>query len=220
MKEHIELIERDPFQISEHVNSKTYTVYLNEAIVEADRYCKLFTLLRSAGECDIVKIHINCMGGDLFTGVQLITCMKQSAATIHTELDGQAMSLAPLILFAGDDITISENSIIMFHNYSSMMYGKGNEQVSSASAFNEFYRNTMMKYARPFLDEAEIDQIMDGKDLYFGDDEINRRIDLINEDIDDEDEDEDITPSTHGQQLEFDFEQQDDEEDNNREDHF
>jgi len=31
-----------PFQVSEHINSKTYNIYLNEEIVEADKYSKLF----------------------------------------------------------------------------------------------------------------------------------------------------------------------------------
>jgi len=175
---------RQPFQVSEHINSKTYNIYLNEEIVEADKYSKLFNLLRSVGEYDVVNIYINSPGGNLFTGVQLISCMKQSMAHIRTILDGQALSLAPLILFAGDEIQISENSIIMFHHYSSFGGGKGNEQLSNATAMNDFYRNTLNKYGKPFLDDEEIGQICNGQDLYFGDDVINERINRIMEEID------------------------------------
>ena len=177
-----------PFQISEFTNSKTYNIYLNEEIIEADKYSKLFNLLRSVGEYDVVKIYINSPGGNLFTGVQLISCMKHSMAHIITILDGQAMSLAPLILFAGDEIQISENSMIMFHHYSSYGGGKGNEQLSSATAMNDFYRNTLLKYGKPFLEDDEIESVMNGQDLYFGDDEINRRIEKIMEDAELEEE--------------------------------
>lgn len=179
-------IEEPPYQIMEHVNSKTYTIYLNEEIVEAKKYSKLFSLLRNASEYDVIKIHINSPGGDLFTGMQFITCMKQSYAHIITTLDGMAYSLAPMILFAGDEISISEHSSIMFHHYSSAMMGKGNEQLSNAQAMSTYYRNTLEKYGMPFLTEVEVEQIMDGKDLYFGDDEINKRIEVINSACEDE----------------------------------
>jgi len=164
---------------------------LNEEIVEADKYSKLFNLLRSVGEYDVVNIYINSPGGNLFTGVQLISCMKQSMAHIRTILDGQAMSLAPLILFAGDEIQISENSMIMFHQYSSLSGGKGNEQLSNATAMTDFYKNTLNKYGKPFLEDKEIERICNGQDLYFGDDEINKRIKFIMEEIDAESEDDD-----------------------------
>lgn len=180
--------DKIPYYITEFTNSKTYNIYLNEEVVEANQYSKLFDLLRSVGEYDVVQIYINCPGGNLFTGIQLISCMKQCNAHIVTYLDGQAMSLAPLILFAGDDINISENSIIMFHHYSSWGGGKGNEQLSNAEAMNEFYRNSLIKYGKPFLTDDEIDKIIDGKDLYFGDDIINKRIKLMNDMYDDEDE--------------------------------
>lgn len=206
-------IEELPFQITEYTNSKTYNIYLNQEVVEAEKYSKLFSLLRSVGEYDVVNIYINSPGGNLFTGVQLISCMKQSAAHIRTILDGQAMSLAPLILFAGDEINISENSIIMFHHYSSWGGGKGNEQLSSATAMNDFYRNTLTKYGKPFLDDAEIESIMNGQDLYFGDDVIMDRIERINEEIEEEEEAgcenncEDC--QCGGEQLELDFDPDD-----------
>lgn len=180
--------EKIPYYITEFTNSKTYNIYLNEEVVDANAYSKLFDLLRSVGEYDVVRVYINCPGGNLFTGVQLISCMKQSAAHIITFLDGQAMSLAPLILFAGDDINISENSLIMFHHYSSWGGGKGNEQLSNATAMNEFYKNSLIKYAKPFLNDDEIDKIIDGKDLYFGDDIINERIKLMTDAFEEDDD--------------------------------
>ena len=198
-------MEIPPYQITEHTNSKTYTIYLNEEIVEAEKYSKLFNLLRSAGEYDVIQIHINSPGGNLFTGIQLITCMKQCMAHIITTLDGMAFSLAPLILFAGDEINISENSMIMFHNYSSAQYGKGNEQLSNVNAMNDFYRNTLSKYAKPFLSDDEIDEIINGKDLYFGDDVITERIDRIMEEYESEENEAEDPEAESGEQLEFDF---------------
>lgn len=178
-----------PFSVTEGINSKNYNIYISEEIIEAEHYNKLFTLFRGVGEYDIIRLYINSPGGNLFTGVQLINAMRGSAAHIITILDGMAFSLAPLILFAGDEIVINDNAMIMFHNYSSWGGGKGNEQLANSQAMNDFYRNMLHKYGEPFLDGEEIKQILDGKDLYFGYDEISDRVKIIMSEYDfDEDE--------------------------------
>ena len=184
--------EKDyPFYISEYVNSITYELYFNETFGEPKSYSKLFDMLRHLSENDIVKMYVNSFGGNMFTGVQLINAMQASPAHIITILDGAAMSLAPLILFAGDSIEITEQSIIMFHDYSSPNGGKGSEQLTSATAMNHFYKDMLMKYARPFLTEEEIEPIVRGQDCYFNSEQIAERLLAIHEEMEDEDEDED-----------------------------
>ena len=172
--------EEQPYYITEYVTSRMFNVYLNREIMEPHKYSKLFDLLSSASPYDIIKIHINSPGGDMHTGSQLITHMQTSQAHIITILESSAMSLAPLILFAGDDIEISEHSIIMFHDYSTGEYGKGNEMVRSANAYCSYYKSMLEKYAKPFLTDKEIKDIVNGQDLYIQDEvEINKRLERL-----------------------------------------
>ena len=177
------IFEPQPYQITERVNSRTYDIYLSQEVESANKYTKLFDILRNSTRYDIIKIHINCFGGELRTGIQLINAMKQSEANIVTILDSFAFSLAPLILFAGDNIQIGEHTLLMFHDYSSGNYGKGSEQYENAIAMNEYYKGLLEKYAKPFLTDEEITKITDGKDLYFNSEQTKNRIELIQEDM-------------------------------------
>lgn len=170
--------KENPFYVNQYINSTTYEIYFNEIFSEPKNYSRLFDMLRHLGENDIVRMHINSFGGNMFTGVQLINSMQTSPAHIVTILDGTAMSLAPLILFAGDSIEITDHSLIMFHDYSSSGGGKGSEQLTSATAMSSFYKGMLTKYATPFLTEDEIEDIVAGQDRYYNSEEIVSRLDL------------------------------------------
>lgn len=174
-----ELPEKPPFQIVEYTNSKTYNIYLSQDIVSAEKYDRLFDLIRSAGQYDVIKIYINSPGGNMFTGIQLINSIKESSAYVITVLDGTAMSLAPLIVLAGDEIIINEHSIMMFHDFSTESGGKGSELVSSAAALAKFYKNMLESYAYPFLTKKEISKVTSGQDLYFDTEEITKRMERV-----------------------------------------
>lgn len=168
-----------PFHVSEQINSKTYTIYLNQEIVEPQHYSQLIELFRNATAYDGIKVYINSPGGNLSSGIQLISAMRDSAAYIITVLDGMAMSLAPLLLLSGDEIQINEQSLLMFHDFSTENRGKGSELLSSSSAMTDFYYSILMSYAYPFLNEEEIKHITHGQDMYFDTNEIMERLDAL-----------------------------------------
>ena len=166
-----------PFSVTEYVTSRLYHVYLVEAIDSPDRYVKLFELLRSTSPNDVVRLHINCVGGNVITGMQLIQAMRECPARIITVLEGIAMSLAPLILFSGDEIEIPDNAIIMFHDFSqSQGHTKGNEIFKGIQAWRDMYKEMLMENASPILTSEEIDDIVDGRDKHFTGREINARL--------------------------------------------
>lgn len=170
---------KDPYDLYELNVSRIYNIYINKQIYEADRYTDMINLIRNASQYDMINLYINSPGGNLYTGLQIINAMKDSQAHVRTILDGVAMSLAPLILFAGNDIVVNENTMIMFHDFSSIDSGKGSEMLSSAEAHGKFYKELLLSYAYPFLSEIEIENITKGIDVYFDYDEIVKRLDAV-----------------------------------------
>ena len=169
-----------PYQVYEGGMAKVYNIYINEEIKEPSSYTNLLNLLRTASQYDLFTMYINSPGGNLSTGLQLITAMNESPAHIRTCLDGVCASLAPLILFAGREILISDNAMIMFHDFSTGNYGKGSELMSSAEANSKFYKKLLKSYAYPFLSIQEIDQVTKGQDIYFDSDQIIERLEKLN----------------------------------------
>lgn len=168
-----------PYEVYQTVVARQYDIYLNQAVEEPRHYSKLIDLFRNASSQDSINVFLNTPGGVLHTGVQLIGAMKDCQARVTTVLDGTAQSLGPLILFAGHDIVINDNAMIMFHNYSGHSFGKGNETREAQRAYDKMYLNLLETHARPFLSDEEIQRVINGEDMYFVGEEIQPRIEAV-----------------------------------------
>ncbi|KVP65567.1 hypothetical protein WJ96_04155 [Burkholderia ubonensis] len=156
--------------------SNEYSIYLSSPVVEPAAYDELCHLLRNVTENDEVKLYLNTPGGALISGLAVIQAMRDSKATITTILNPQAFSMGALMFLAGDQKVAPPNSLLMFHHYSGGLSGKGNEQVLELSATNAWFEEAMHNTCAPFLTKKEIRDVLQGKDLWMGSAEINKRL--------------------------------------------
>lgn len=150
--------------------------YLCGDIHEPQYYTELFYTLRSAAETDLVYIHLNSPGGDFNTGLQIINNVRASNARVVTILEARAYSMAALIFLSGDELVVHDNCQLMFHIYSGIFAGKGNEQQAEVLALGNWFEKVMSRLCSPFLTETEITNILKGSDLWMDSDEIHRRL--------------------------------------------
>ena len=94
-----------------------HTFYLSGEIGESSEYIQWFDVIRNSTETDVIRIHINSYGGDLFTAIQFIRCMAECKSKIIASVEGVCMSAATVIFLSADIFEISEHSMFMFHNY-------------------------------------------------------------------------------------------------------
>ena len=150
--------------------------YLCGEIREPQYYTELFYTLRSASETDLVYIHINSSGGDFNTGLQIINNIFSSNARVVTILEARAYSMAALIFLSGDELIVHDNCQLMFHIYSGIFAGKGNEQQAEVAAVGNWFEKVMSRLCSPFLTDTEIANILKGSDVWMDSDEIRRRL--------------------------------------------
>lgn len=150
--------------------------YLCGEIGEPQYYTELFYTLRSASETDLVYIHLNSSGGDFNTGLQIINNILASNARVVTILEARAYSMAALIFLSGDELIVHDNCQLMFHIYSGIFAGKGNEQQAEVVAIGNWFEKVMIRLCSPFLSETEIANILKGSDVWMDSDEIRRRL--------------------------------------------
>lgn len=153
-----------------------HDLYLTGEIKSADQYTDWFELLRSAGKSDIIKIHINCYGGDLFTAVQLMRCITESHGNIITSVEGACMSAATMIFLASESYEVSDHSAFMFHNYSGITIGKGGEMYEQINFEKKWFNKLVNNIYKDFLTPEEIKDIEHGKDLWLDGDEVVIRL--------------------------------------------
>jgi len=63
-----------------------------------------------------INLHINCIGGDVFDGMAIYNIIKKRTAKTVVYIEGIAASMGSVIALSGDEIIMSENSLLMIHN--------------------------------------------------------------------------------------------------------
>lgn len=159
-----------------------HDLYLTGEIGPADQYTDWFELLRNASKSDIIRIHINSYGGDLFTAVQLMRCITESEGNIIASVEGACMSAATMVFLQADTFEVSEHSAFMFHNYSGISIGKGGEMFAQVSFEKKLFDKLMNKVYSEFLSENEIKDILEGRDLWLDGDEVITRLKSMKKD--------------------------------------
>ncbi len=154
--------------------------YLSEEIGPPLAYTDLFNTLRTASDNDIIFLHLNTPGGNFDTGLQLINNMYASKAHVVTVLEARAYSMGAMVFLAGHELIVHDNCQLMFHNYSSSLIGKGNEQHAQVLAIGKWFEKTMSRVCHPFLTHDEIAHILHGEDIWMDSDEIRKRLKRMN----------------------------------------
>jgi len=155
-----------------------HTFYISGVIEDAKTYTEWFEVIRNANNTDMIKIHINSPGGDLFTAIQFMRVLNESNAIIVESVEGACMSAATMIFLCANQFEISEHSMFMFHNYSGLSFGKGGEMYDNITHERKWSEKIMRKVYENFLTEEEIKAILDNKDIWMEGEEVLKRLKL------------------------------------------
>lgn len=81
----------------------------------------LATLDKAKGEP--VEVYVNSPGGEVFSGSEIYTALKEYPGKVTVSIVGIAASAASVIAMAGDVVRMSPTSQMMIHNISSRASG-------------------------------------------------------------------------------------------------
>ena len=156
-----------------------YEFYLSGEIEEATEYTEWFDTIRNARASDVVKIYINSCGGDLYTALQFLRVLSETAAHVITSVEGACMSAATMIFLHGDEFEVTPHSLFMFHNYSAGVFGKGGEMFDQLQFERAWSENFLREVYHDFLTPDEIKSMLDNKDIWLTSEQVLARIDLV-----------------------------------------
>lgn len=163
--------------------------YLTSSIESNESYTEWFDMIRSFGENDVINIHINSYGGDMFTAIQFMRVLNETKATVICSVEGACMSAATMIFLCGDMFEVSPHSMFMFHNYSGGTFGKGGEMFDQLKHERAWSEKILREVYNDFLTEEEISSLLENKDIWMDGDEVVKRLkDKVKKHEDQEDE--------------------------------
>lgn len=171
------LREPRPYHYFEQqVVSRIHHFYISQAVEEPSKYVEMIHIIQVSGPDSVIFIHLNTPGGALDTGIQLVNAMQSSNAHIVCSLEGQVASLGTMIFLAADEFVVHDNCLMMFHNYSGGVFGKGHEQIAALEATTRWVEEIMKRLYVPFMSEEEFERVKRGEDLYFHSEEVRKRL--------------------------------------------
>jgi ATP-dependent protease ClpP protease subunit len=161
-----------------------FHLWLIDEIGDARCFLKWFDILQSAGEDDLVVIHINCFGGDLFTAIQIVTQIKLCQAQVVCQIESACASAATMVALACDGLICYPHGYMMIHTSSGCSFGKQSDIKKEEEFYNPWLENFFNEIYKHFLTKKEIQEVLDGKDIWLHADEVverfRKKVDIIN----------------------------------------
>ncbi len=154
-----------------------YHFWLTREIEEPFLYDDWFRKCDSASPDDLIVVHINCYGGNLDTAIQIYSTLMSSDAPVLIRIEGACCSGASMIAMAGTYFDMNPLAYMMIHSWSGGAAGKFSNVIENAEFQKKWFTNVMHSVYEDFCTKAEIDSILNGRDLWLDFDEVMKRFD-------------------------------------------
>lgn len=157
--------------------SSQYTIPIDESFTVPSYYRNVFNVLLDAGEDDTVIFMFNSPGGMLSGLLTLLEGIKMTEATTMAVLVGECSSAASILALHCDTVFVSESAAMLCHDITYGTGGKGSDILSHVQHVSKTSEKLLRKTYEHFLNPKEIDEMLNGKQIYLDSDEIKERLD-------------------------------------------
>ncbi|WP_304306249.1 ClpP-like prohead protease/major capsid protein fusion protein [Pseudacidovorax intermedius] len=122
----------------------------------------------NALDVDAITVRINSFGGSVPDGLAIFNAMRRHKATITTEVDAVAFSIASLIAMGGDQVRMASNAMLMIHAPWTYAAGNSAELRELADQLDTWAQAMATSYAAKTGDQpAALALLQDGIDHYY-----------------------------------------------------
>lgn len=117
----------------------------------------------------VIQVRINSQGGSVPDGLAIYNALKRHPARIVVTVDGQAMSIASLIVQAGDERVMGNGTLMMLHAPSAFIGGNAVQLRQYADTLDVWAKSMLSIYTARIPGKADDlnTLITDGDDHYF-----------------------------------------------------
>lgn len=175
-----------------------YTVPIDGSFREPAFYRGVINMLMNASEQDTVAFMINSPGGSLSGLLSLLEAINMTNANTVALVVGAASSAASMFALHCNEVYVGENATFLCHNISYGTGGKGSDVLAHVQHTTSSASKLLRKTYKHFLSEIEINDMINGKEIYMESDEIVERLqqreELIQAELEKEQQVTDVKP--------------------------
>ena len=176
------------------------TVPIDEDISSPKYYRHVCDRISQLGKHDEVKFMINSCGGNMDGLCSILDALADTEAESYAFLQGECHSAASILALHCDNISVSPYSTMMVHYVSFGSQGQGAQVRDRVQHILDFSEKLFRDTYEGFLTEDEINDAIEGKEIWLMSDEIGRRLALRAELLQEREED---TPAEPDEEESF-----------------
>jgi ATP-dependent Clp endopeptidase proteolytic subunit ClpP len=132
----------------ENVTDSEATIYIYDEIgyfgVTAADFVRELNQVHS----NVINLHVNSPGGDVFDAVAIYNALKTHKATVNVQVDALAASAASFIAMSGDTVAIARNAEMMIHDAHGLAIGNSVDMRDLADRLDQVSDNIADIYAQ------------------------------------------------------------------------
>ena len=116
--------------------------------------------LNASPNLETITVHINSVGGYVDEGLAILNTLRKHPASVTTEVDAFCLSIASVLLLAGDagKVTMASNAHLMIHNVSSGVFGNAQAKREAADLDERLEQSIIGEYVAKTGKTAEFFQ--------------------------------------------------------------
>jgi ATP-dependent protease ClpP protease subunit len=161
-----------------HTDLENIYLYVGDLKNENENLGELYFCLMDLFKTNrTLHIYIDSIGGNAYELINLYNIIVNNYKNkIHTYLLNEAYSSAGLLFLLGDIKHINAYSLLMLHDVTLFPQGQIQNIKKYVEAKELIYKQLMKNVCLNFLTKKEFELLELGRDLYFGFDELKKRL--------------------------------------------
>lgn len=163
------------------VEFSRWSFHLDDDIREPSYYRNLIEVLVNASPEDQIKIYINSNGGRADSMIAITNAIQSCHARVIGILVGSAYSAASAIFICCHEWQIGRETDMMIHEPSFGLGGKGSDVKRWHEHLARSNDDLLRNFYTGFLEEEEIEKVLEGREFWMASEEIGERIQKLAE---------------------------------------
>lgn len=158
-----------------------YKVYIYGPIEDPYSFVEAIDVLDNANENDRVDVHVATPGGCVDAAIAFIHAINRCKATVVGYAEATVASAGVPIFLSCHSYVLTPYCTFMVHDGSFGSMQKTNEHFKHVVSIRKLLKKLYEETLYPVFDMGEIEEVLDGKDIYVDSEEMLERIQVASE---------------------------------------
>ena len=167
--------DQQQWEEQSHVSTNLKVVFDDE-IGEPSKYTNLINRIESLTENDQIELVLDTVGGNADATISLVNALQSTQANVMGVIRNRCYSAGSVLAMVCHELYISPYARMMIHTKTGGYFGKDPDLESDYEFNQKYFKNFFRDIYKHFLTDAEIEDVLQGRDIWIDAEGITSRL--------------------------------------------